>query len=242
MISLDSPERTSFARRAFRGKVRVIVSSETEAKHFIDLAGFSRNELIVSGLSKFDSSYKNEKADKILIMPTWRIWEFNAMRANPDNTKYVEMIKKIESAIPADLNDKVVTRYHPLFHRSTFNGESNIQQESLDVLLRDVKLLITDYSSIAYDAFYRGANVVFYWEDLDDCMKHYGKPTHLMLNNDSAFGRTCMNKEELADCIRGCYYAPQSEGNLQRYRKIVSYQDGKNTERIIEALEVEGII
>jgi len=242
MVSLDSPERTSFRREAMWGKVRVVVSSEKEASHFIDLAGYSKDELIVSGLPKFDYSYLNKDADKILIMPTWRIWEFNAMRADPENTSYVSMIKKIESAIPKELQHKVITEYHPLFKRKTYGMGFDEKSQSLDILLRDVRLLITDYSSIAFDAFYRGSNVVFYWKDLDDCMKRYGEPTRLILDSKSAFGEVCMNENELSQVIKKAYYSPQSKEHLSRFRQLVMYSDGHNTKRVVNVLEIEGIV
>ena len=54
---------------------------------------------------------------------------------------------------------------------------------SYDDILRDTAVLITDYSSIAYDAFYRGANVIFWWKEKDFCMEQYNG--HLMLNEDN---------------------------------------------------------
>ena len=50
-----------------------------------------------------------------------------------------------------------------------------------DDILKHTKLLITDYSSIAYDAFYRGCNVIFYWEELQECLEAYGPSTKLMI-------------------------------------------------------------
>ena len=57
---------------------------------------------------------------------------------------------------------------------------------SYDKILEETALLITDYSSIAYSAFYRGANVIFAWEELEECMEKY--ESHLMLNKDNVFG------------------------------------------------------
>jgi len=242
MVSLDSPERKSFIRKAMKGKVKVVVSSEREASHFIDLAGYAHDELIVSGLPKFDFSYMDKDADKILIMPTWRIWEFNTMRTDPNQTKYTAMIREIESAIPISLRDKIITMYHPLFQEAIFGITKPGETENLDVLLRSVRLLITDYSSIAFDAFYRGANVIFYWQDLVDCMKHYGEPTHLMLDKESAFGDVCMNETELKNCLMQNYQGLQSAGNILKYRRLVTYHDGNNTNRVINALESAGIL
>ena len=242
MVSLDSPQRTSFQRKAQKGVPYVVVSSEKEADHFIDLGGFERDELIVCGLPKFDRSYLNEGADKILIMPTWRIWEFNKMRHNPQETKYVKMIERMVQAMPQHLQEKVVVARHPLFVESTFLSSFTQEILSYDEMLRDVSVLITDYSSIAYDSFYRGSNVIFYWEEKDECMSHYGENTHLMLTEESAFGPVCFNGCDLHDAVDSLYGKPQDKLYLDRYRQIVEFHDGENTIRLIEALRAKKII
>ena len=239
MISLDSPQRVSFRKDRLPSCSSVVVSSELERDHFVDLAGFDPSELIVSGLPKFDRSWMDEGADKILIMPTWRFWEFNQARNDFSQTGYARMVERIIAAIPEHLSDKIIVAPHPLMAASSFaGGETGV---SYDVLLRSVRLLITDYSSIAYDAFYRGANVVFYWEELEECMEHYGSPTHLMLNETTAFGDVRYTPDDLAKSVQRLYGAAQPEEYVERYRKIVKFHDGKNTERLIEALENNGI-
>ena len=69
MISLDSPQRTSFRRTNVKRPVLGRSILHKEAQHFIDSADFSEEELIVCGLPKFDRSFMNDDADKILVMP-----------------------------------------------------------------------------------------------------------------------------------------------------------------------------
>jgi CDP-glycerol glycerophosphotransferase (TagB/SpsB family) len=218
------------------GVVRVVVSSELEAEHFMQLAGFQSDELIISGLPKFDSSFKNPDADKILIMPTWRFWEFNTIKYNPEDAGYVKMIRRIIAAVPADLREKVVVVPHPLFSKQVFDSNHENEQISYDKLLRETKLLITDYSSISFDAFYRGANVLFYWAEIDDCMFHYGEPTHLMLTEQMAFGEVCSEDSRLPELIVRSYESTQSQEHVQRFRQLVTYHDGQNTKRLVDRL------
>ena len=236
MVSLDSPQRSSFKRKAVKGDYYVVASSELEASHFVDLAGFERDEIIVSGLPKFDRSFLNPGANKILIMPTWRIWEFNEMRQDPQKTAYVRMINRIIAAIPEELREHVVVANHPLFSAGVFEASPNDSRTSYDELLRDVSLLITDYSSIAFDAFYRGANVIFYWEEMEECMRQYGGDTHLMLSEESAFGPCCYRSDELRGAVESLYGSRQREIYLRRFGRIVEHHDGKNTDRLIAEL------
>lgn len=241
MVSLDSPQRAFFRRGETRAKTKIVVNSKNERNHFVELGGFKPEDTILCGLPKFDRSYLNPSADKIVIMPTWRAWEFNEARIAPESTAYWRMIQRIREALPSELEDKVVVQCHPLFDVNA--GTLGIRQSrSIDELLRDARVLITDYSSVAYDAFYRGSNVIFYWEEKDACMDRYGAPTHLMIDECTAPGFVCYSPTELASVIRKAYECPQSEEFRRRYQEIVSFHDGRNTERLVNALEDEGIL
>ena len=246
MVSLNSKLRTGFRQKKGYKLHRTVVSSEAEAQHFIDMAGMSHEDLYVTGLASFDTSYRNEGADRIIIMPTWRRWEANQAEEDATQTGYFRMIGRMYDSVPDDLKDKVIILPHPLiaekFRGEHAFGDHFLMADSYDKVFRDCGLLITDYSSIAYDAFYRGANVVFDWMDLDECMEHYGEGTHLMLNDGNVFGRACRSAEELRKAVKDSYMKPQSEEDLARYRKIVEFHDGRNSERIIEKLIEDGII
>ena len=246
MVSLNSKLRVGFRQKKGYRLHRTVVSSKAEAQHFIDMAGMSEEDLYITGLASFDSSYRNEGADRIIIMPTWRRWEANQAEKDPSETGYFRMIGRMYDAVPDDLKDRVIILPHPLIAEK-FSGEHAfgdhfMMADSYDRVFRDCALLITDYSSIAYDAFYRGANVVFDWQDLDECMEHYGEGTHLMLNDGNVFGRACRTPEELKKAVEESYGKPQREEDVERYRKIVEFHDGRNSERIIEKLIEDGMI
>lgn len=246
MVSLDSKLRVGFKKKKGYKLHKTVVSSEAEARHFIDLAGMDRDDLYITGLAKFDTSYRNEDADRIIIMPTWRRWETNQANEDVEDTGYYRMLERMYDSVPDELKDKVIILPHPLIAEQ-FRGEQGLghhflMADSYDKVFRDCDLLITDYSSIAYDAFYRGANVVFDWEDLDECMEHYGEGSHLMLNDGNAFGRVCRSRDELKRAVAESYGQPQREEDIERYRKIVEFHDGKNSDRIIEKLKKDGML
>ncbi|NJE44972.1 CDP-glycerol glycerophosphotransferase family protein [Massilimicrobiota sp. SW1139] len=249
MISLDSESRTFFKPRSVNqlGKYRVVVSSDLEAKHFIELGGYDESQVIVCGLPKFDKSYMDQSADKIVIMPTWRPWEYNEASVDFKETKYYQMILRIFDAIPQKYDDKIVILPHPLFVEAAINSDFKLKKYMVfdckyDTILRDTKVLITDYSSIAYDAFYRGCRVIFYWEELDYCLEQYGRNTKLMLNEENVYGDVCYCKEDLIKCFENNYNNPQDSIYKDRYQKIVEFHDNQNTERLIQSLKNEKII
>lgn len=249
MISLDSESRTFFKPRSIKseGKFKVVTSSRLEADHFINLGGYDPTQIIISGLPKFDRNVWHEDADKIIIMPTWRAWEYNEALVNFQNCPYYKMMTRMFLAIPEQYREKVIVLPHPLFRKAAESNEFVLKKYmrfdvKYDELLRDAKVLITDYSSIAYDAFYRGANVIFYWEELEACLEEYGENTKLMLNEKNCFGDICYNAEELNQVFAENYENQQKEQYICNYKKIVTFADGKNTERVLEALKTDGII
>ena len=215
----------------------VVVSSETEANHFVEDGKFDREDLIKCGLPKFDYAVQNDDADKILIMPTSRNFEYSTIRDDTENSTYYNFSKKIIESVPDELKDKIVFIPHPLVNAifgKTDLEEYMPEEYSYDELLKDTRLLITDYSSISYDAFYRGANVIFAWMEKEMCLNNLG--IDLKLNDDNAFADIAYDYETLTELIGKNYYGQHSEENREKYEKIVEFHDGKNTERFIDYL------
>lgn len=248
MVSLNSPSRKYYHKQNRYKTHKVVVSSSLEKQHFIDLAGFDDTDVYATGLPKFDKSYRNDSADKIIIMPTWRRWEANQVADNYLKTGYYKMIARIIDVIPVELKDKILVLPHPLMadalkSSGKFNDYLPDPTKPYDELLRDCRLLITDYSSIAYDAFYRGANVIFDWCEKDECMEKYGKGTFLMLNGNNAFGAVHYREDTaMTKSINKLYKSKQPSKYIVNYRHIVKFHDNHNTERLIKKLQREEII
>ena len=249
MISLDSESRTFFKPRSIKnkGKYRVVTSSIKEAQHFIELGKHDPSQTIICGLPKFDKNKWNENADKIVIMPTWRPWEYNEAYSDFKSCKYYKMLERIYEGIDVKYRDKLIILPHPLFYKATLTNEFELKKYMVfdvkyDEILRDTKVLITDYSSIAYDAYYRGCNVMFYWEELEECLQHYGPSTKLMLNEENCFGDICYNSNDIKNKLEDNYALKQAKYYLKNYRELVNFNDGKNTDRLIESLKKDGIL
>ncbi len=244
MVSLDSDMRSAFRKKKMK-MFKIVVSSELEKKHFTSVGGFDENDLYKCGMLKFDRAIRYDNADKIIVMPTWRRWEYNEASRDFENTKYFKMIKRIVESIPKKYSDKIIILPHPLMVAAIRNNDKFKKYllkdgKKYDDVLKECSLLITDYSSISYDAFYRGCNVIFYWEEKDECMKKYG--TNLLLEENTAFGDVVYNTEELKKVFDNNYNKPQSKEHINKYRKIVEFHDNRNTERLIEMLKKDKVI
>ena len=252
MVSLNMDLRNGFRKKTNYKLHKTVVSSELEAEHFMELGGMSRDDLYITGMAKFDRSVRDEGADRIVIMPTWRRWETNQARDDIKQTNYYKMMRLMYDSVPDDLRDKVIILPHPLMADRFRDISENAADaefcskilitDGYEPVLRKCEVLITDYSSISYDAYYRGAKVVFYWAEKDECMTHYGEGTHLMLNLDNVFGPVAMNGTEITAALKETYGKEQDQQYLDRYRKIIEFHDGKNTERIISHLKEDGVI
>jgi hypothetical protein len=244
-LALSSAAR-AVARKgsgAMPENTKTVVSSPAEARHFTKHGGYDKDDLWITGLPKFDRSTHADDADRIAIMPTWRPWEYNQIRTDPTSTGYYRMMETIIEAVPPELHEKIILMPHPLF-ADTLPGtplERYLPSSgSYDELLRQTDVLITDYSSIAADAFFRGIKVIFWWKDRAECMKRYGGS--LMLNKNNVFGDVAKRSDTLCHMIRKNYGTPQAPEHIRRYRRLVAFDDGHNTQRVIDALKSAGMV
>ena len=300
-VTLGSEGMSFFNATNAKGMCRVAVSSDLEKEHFIQSGGYKPEELYICGMPKYDVNTWSADADLIAVMPTWRPWEEGTARVDFTQTSYHRFLMGIHEAVPEHLRKKLRVLVHPRFQQYALESSSPLVpymtgDTPYDEILRQVKLLITDHSSISFDAFYRGANVIFDWEELDECMQAYGQGTHLMLTEDLAFGEVYKGEvykgevhkdedkgevhkgevykdEEKVEVYKGedkgevykggekdeekgehhsrdtlramierAYTTDQSAEHIRRYRKIINFHDGKNTDRLMGFMRADGLI
>ena len=236
-------DRPGFSRgNGFAKHCKFVVSSELEAEELLKYGGYRRENLIMSGIPKFDRAIRKEDADKIMIMPTWRGFEWNVIRTDLTKSTYYRFIKRILKAIPEEYHDRIVVMPHPLV-REFFKNDETLSRyydpdRSHDQVLQETEVLITDLSSISYDAFFRGAKVIFDWEELSDTLDKSGMVS--MMTEDLVFGDVIYDTNKLESLLPEIYGKPQRKEHQQRYRKIVAFDDRKNTDRCFKALKEAG--
>lgn len=245
MVSLASEARKTFRRgKIYPIRTKIVVSSDLEALHFIKDGNYFEDDLYVTGLPKFDHPDHNPSADKIVVMPTWRPWEYNLVSGeNYKTSGYYKMLQAIVKSIPESLQDKVIILPHPLFFdaiKKTDLSNYLIRGKSYDNILYDCDILITDYSSISYDAFNRGAKVIFWWADKDYCMDQYGG--HLMLTSELAFGPQVYTEAQLQSTIHDLYKNIRGILYQEKFRKIVFDFHNKSTELLYSKILMDGFI
>lgn len=246
MLSLSANFRKVFRKGLglYPSDTKIVVSSTAEAQHFIEQGGFSSSDIYITGLPKFDRATLSDNAKNITIMPTWRPWEYNLIRNLHESSGYFKMLEKMLDSVPDQYKNRVIILPHPLFIDSLKETRLNkyIRKGiSYDEALKETEILITDYSSIAYDSFNRGAKVIFWWEDKDFCMKKYGGK--LMLDETNVFGPVAYKKEELHNHIK-----QSIDGNfdynsyMDKFREIVFDFNKESTNRLITKLSEDNLI
>ncbi|WP_426350494.1 CDP-glycerol glycerophosphotransferase family protein [Alloiococcus sp. CFN-8] len=244
MVSLASAARKD-ARKGglYPPNTRIVVSSKKEAEHFIEEGNYLPEDLYITGLPKFDEAVRHKGARRIVLMPTWRPWDYNLARVAPEESGYYRFVSSIAERIPEEYKEDFIILPHPLIKDAFVNTTLEryvTTGASYDDILKETDILITDYSSIAYDAFNRGAKVIFCWEEMECCMRQYRG--YLKLNEENVFGDVSRSYEDIPELIRGNYLLPQKPEYLERFKALVEYNDGNNTARVIDALSKDKIV
>ncbi|WP_301420384.1 CDP-glycerol glycerophosphotransferase family protein [Mammaliicoccus lentus] len=239
---VDNPMAAGFHKKNMvNNVVKNVISSDLEAKEFYKM-GYEDSDLMKTGLPKLDGALLNKDANKITYMPTWRYWEESAiLNGNIKDTTYfksfVEIIYEFEKA---GLIDRLQITAHNKFaeyieeHMTEY--KHLLCHDPTDALLNSC-IFITDYSSIIYDAMYRGTYPVFYWKDSKYLIENYKAIPPV--NEENAPGAIAKSTKDLINevetAINNDYKIPLEF--VEKYRRINEFHDNRNTERVIEILK-----
>jgi len=223
-----------------------LVSSDFEKDMIVNDFEYDPSDVFVTGLSRFDSLLNNDTEIKrqLLIIPTWRDW----IGSNMDFTE-TEYFQRYHHLVHSDELHSLAKRYgfeiifclHPNMQMYTnyfkdapvrviSQGEVNVQ-----TLLKESAMMITDYSSVAFDFSFLHKPIIYYQFDRS---RFIGKrPSHLDLDNDLP-GDIVYNQETLLEILT--QYAENDfkmkSDNLIRSNKFLKYRDCHANERIYDVI------
>lgn len=231
--------RSFFRKDSIMPAKKVIVSSDLEAMHFQSICGFSPADIWKTGLANYDDKTIGENADKITVMLTWRPWEEQTLDFT--KTSYYRDLVAIASQVQDKTKLQIV--FHPKLKRAAIEQcpiSEYFTSKSIDEVLNDTRLLISDYSSVVFDSFNRGSSVIFWWVEKDWCLSHY--QGELLLTAENAFGEIVYDNRQLAASIASNYNGNRRELYVDNFKRIVEFSDNNNTKRIIQRLKQAEII
>lgn len=230
---------------------RFVVSSEYERAIIQEYFGYDKEEIILTGLARWDVLENRASLEKkeILIMPTWRSWlEFASeelFRKSDYYQNYVSILQDERLRKLLEKHDMILKFYiHPKFRDYIFEFAVENErihfiafgQQPLNQLLMSCNLLITDYSSVSWDVYYQEKPVIFYPFDLEtyECVQG----SYMDLEKD-AFGDVVHSKEELFASLEKYVAQDFKEDVRQKARReyLLPLRDHKNSERIYREIK-----
>lgn len=243
-------KRGHFERGTNVGCESFITTSQFEHDIIRDYLEYPEEEIPITGFARWDVLHdKSEGHREILMMPTWRTWLDDA-----ENDVFAESdyCKNYMALLNDPRLDEILKKYdvtlnfylHPKFRKfiTEFSVVSeNIRlipfgEEPLNELMMECNLLITDFSSVAWDVYYMNKPVLFYHFDLDDAYKTLG--FYMDMRND-IFGERAEEPEGLMQLI--IEYIENGFQMKEKYskdrEKYFAYVDDNNSERIWKAIQ-----
>ena len=194
---------------------KVVVSSDFEVDNFISNYNFRDQDLLKTGMPRFDAIKKKKKGKKrILFAPTWRnylikpqvdnYWEPTEMIfLSSDYYKNIRAFLSSERLIALlESNDYFMDfKLHPIFYnayKDFFISDSHrIGLADTQIDMSDYDVLITDYSSISFDFAYLKRTIIYYVPDYDQFRSGMNQYRKLDLEYEDAFGPLFTESEDV---------------------------------------------
>ena len=208
--------------------------------------GYKGNEIAYTGFARFDEYHNLSLKDEIFVMPTWRRYAENVNFIDTDYFKtWSQFInsKKLNEI----LRKKNLIMYfylHPHFkeHINLFSTQcSNIkicsfEQCDIQEMIKDSKMFITDFSSLAFDFGYMKKPVIYYQYDEDKFFSGHYIKGYFDYRTDG-FGHVCNTFDEFIgkfnDLVESLVVPNEY---LDNQRKFFPLYDTKNSSRIYESI------
>ena len=208
---------------------------------------YKREVVKLLGFPRFDRLYKGSDRRQILIMPSWRRYlrfKSNEVILNSGFFKRINSLINNEKLIEAAevYGYEIIFKPHPNIYDyiDLFDTNSHVKIDYDHGKYREFfnhgSLLVTDYSSVAFDFAYLKKPVIYY---------HYGKDYHFNINESyfdyetMGFGEVCRTEDELVDEIidymkNECRLKKKYEMRIDAY---FLFGDKNNSMRVYDAIK-----
>lgn len=212
--------------------------------------GYPKDAVQLLGFSRFDGLGICETKKQILLMPTWRAWLANVDETEFIQSAYFKMYQSLllNKRLQAILEENKVTllfyphsdmqKFVSLFHTDSSKIHiCNASNYTVQQLLNESDLLLTDYSSVAFDMAYMGRPVCYYQFDYEEYRKGQHSEGYYSYEKHG-FGPICLQEEciinEISDVIQNDFEVKKMY--KQRQNDFFSLRDRNNCERIYKAI------
>lgn len=231
-----------------------ICGAKPEYEYIKENFGYKENEVKYLGFCRFDNLHDFKEKNQILLMPTWRAWFGGSTWGGNNDDEFLQSkyYKRYESLI----NNNELIKYlgetdmylvfYPhhemqryLKYFNTNNKRVKIADaDNYDVqkLLKESKILITDYSSIAFDFAYMRKPIIYYQFDQEEYFSKHYKKGYFDYDRDG-FGIVVRKEEEVIRQLFSINNKATDNKYLERINKFFYISNKDNCKRHYEVLK-----
>ncbi len=221
-----------------------------EYDYLVSTFGFPEGVIQYTGLCRFDNLIRgNNPSNEILVMPTWRGSDY------PRGERFYEtaFYRQFQSLLE---NPRLLSLLQEHDFKLIFYPHIELQEEldkfrspspriilaswrdyDVQTLLMRCNLLITDYSSVFFDAGYMEKPVIYYQFDMEEFRKYHYQKGYFSYE-EHGFGPVVMTEEALVNAVYECAgngFRMQKEYR-HRLEAFYTVRDEKNCERTYQIL------
>lgn len=234
----------------------LVTSTDMETTSIINgCYGYTKKEVKLLGMPRFDELGEFEHKNKVLFLPTWRANLAGALIGSTRTREYVKNFKENEyckfynSLINNEKLIRAMKEYgyygefylHPMFLKQSgdFLGNSTIRfiedEADYERVLGESAILITDYSGVQFDFAYLRKPIVYsQFDDIYQGGKSHSYNGSYFDYEKQGFGPICKTVEQTVECIinymkNGCVLDEEYQGRVDSFFK---YNDFNNSERV----------
>lgn len=213
--------------------------------------GYPEGSVQLLGFARFDGLDVKEVKRQILLMPTWRAWLANSLEKDFKESEYWK--RYISFLKNEELNHFLEREQLQLIffphadmqpYLGIFSSENkniviaNAKNYEVQSLLKESLVLITDYSSVAFDMAYMDKPLCYYHFDYEDYRKGQHPEGYFSYERDG-FGPIVQTETDiikfLEDCAKNEFKLDQ-EYQL-RANSFFTLKDKNNCRRIFDAIK-----
>lgn len=235
-----------------------ITTAKREKESIINgLYGYDENNVKLTGFPRYDN-LENKRKKQIIFMPTWRknlagknniktsIREYNPDFKDTEYFKFYNSLINNSNLIECLKNNGYRAKFcvHPSFYKQfiDFNGNeyitinkgiANYQKE-----FSENALLITDFSSVAFDFAYLRKPVIYTQFDFDTFFEGHLYNKGYFDYNEDGFGPVCYDYESsVQEIIKAIENDCELERKYEeRINNFYTYHDTDNCKRVHEEI------
>ncbi|EAL4982283.1 glycosyltransferase [Campylobacter coli] len=223
---------------------------------------FGKKEVVLTGFARHDALLKNNQcnARQIIIMPTWRanivgVALGSSKRGLQSDFTQSEYFQKWNLLLNSNILQKLCEKYdytivfnpHPniIPYLKDFNIPSYVKianhNESLQELFCNSSLMITDYSSVAFEMAYLNKPVIYYQFDHEEFFSSHTLQKGYFDYEKDGFGPVVENEENLLKQLENLLQNDCNPFGIYKDNidSTFAFKDGKCCERIYKVIKYD---